>query len=84
MAINPVTFGRVFSDGTLPITSSGQSGWFSVPRQWYAKQDPDCAGRWIVSPNSNYVPAYYAQLGDDLQTMVYQDLILEKTLGISQ
>lgn len=83
MALTTTSFGRTFTDDCVPMTSRGQSGWFSVPRQWYAKADPDCASRWIVSPNSDYNPAYLAQLGDDLQTMVFQDLLVEKLAGIS-
>lgn len=79
----PILFGRTFADEPQPMTCQGQTGWFSVPRQWYARQRAANDNQWEVSPNENFQPCYIAVLGDDCITRVYQDLLLEKQLGIS-
>jgi hypothetical protein len=79
-----VEFGRGFTDVPQPMTLQGQTGWFSVPRQWYARPFEGGSNQWEVSPYPNFAqPVYLACLGDDLQTMVFQDLIQEKITGIS-
>jgi hypothetical protein len=81
-AIIPIVFGRNFNDTPQPVSVSGQTGWFSVPRQWFSKPNPDRPSELIVSPNQDYSqPVYYACIADDMMTMAFQDLYTESQMG---
>ena len=47
-------------------------------------EDGKPTNSWTVSPNEDFsIPTYNAVLGDDGITMCYQDLLLEKMIGLS-
>jgi hypothetical protein len=79
-----IIFGRNFNDTPQPMTVQGMPGWFSVPRQWYGKPFPGGSNQWIVCERADFSePTYLAVLGDDGITMCFQQLLLEKLVGIS-
>jgi hypothetical protein len=82
-AIVPTIFGRGFNDTPQPMSLQGQTGWFSVPRGWYCRPQPDASNQLYVSPNADFsAPVYLAVMSDDLQTMVFQDIYAEAAMGM--
>ena len=81
-------FGRGYPAEPHLMTNQGQTGWWSVPGTWYCKPFIAENGEWsgnqlTVSPNADFSPpVYVAEIGDDLQTFVFQDLWRDKQLGI--
>lgn len=85
MAETLIPFGRNFNDTPQPATCNGLSGFWTLPRQWYTKPNPNGTNRLIASPNADFSnPVYDCAVGDDGITFVFQDLLQTKFAGLDQ
>jgi hypothetical protein len=80
--ITTIPFGRNYSDTPQPVSVNGQTGWFSLPRNWHYRQSPDRASEVVASPNADFSPpVYHCCLADDMMTMAFQDIYVEAQSG---
>jgi hypothetical protein len=83
MATATIVFGRDFHDAPMPTTVSGQSGWWTLPRQWYCRAYDGGSNQLIASPNEDFSgPSYCCVLADDGIHYAFQDLMREKIAGL--
>ena len=80
-----IVFGRTFCDQPQPTTVRGETGWFTLPRQWATKPNPDNPAQILASPTGDFTvhPVYYCVLDDSGQVLAFQDLLLSKYAGTS-
>ena len=78
-------FGRTFHDTPQPTSVQGETGWFTLPRQWATKPNPLNSSQLMASPTGdfNVNPVYFCVLDDSQQTYAFQDLLLSKYLNTS-
>lgn len=76
-------FGASNSMSIQQTSVNGESGWFILPRGFFAKPSPTNNFELMASPNSDFSrPVYYCVLDDSMMNYAFQDLWLQKLLGI--